>query len=126
MYLDGNRTKDKAWAIAAVVAVHGLLAYALLSGLAMRVSERASDSLDLIDIVIPLPPPPPPPPPDESNKPKGKPSPPNLKAVATPIVAPPTKILAPSPIVAAPVASTGSASSAGASSVANGTCRFGW
>ena len=88
MYLHGNRNKDRIWAIAGVVAVHGLLAYALLSGLAMRVSERASDSLKLVDIVLPLPPPPPPPPPEEASKPKGEPSPPNLKAVPSPVVAP--------------------------------------
>ena len=55
MYLHGNRSKERLWAICGVVAVHGLLAYALLSGLAMRVSERASDSLELVDIVLPLP-----------------------------------------------------------------------
>lgn len=118
MYLHGDRRRDRLWAIAGVVAVHGLLAYALLSGLAMRMSERASDSLKLIDIVIPLPPRPPPPPPQESSKPKGEPSPPNLKAVPSPVVAPPPRVPAPSPIVAAPIASTGSASSAGASNVA--------
>lgn len=118
MYLHGNRSRDRLWAIAGVVAVHGLLAYVFLSGLAMRVSERASESLDLIDIVIPLPPPEEPPPPDEPSKPKGEPSPPNLKATPTPVVAPPPKIPAPSPIVAAPIASTGSAPSAGAASVA--------
>ena len=50
MYLHGDRSRDRLWAIAGVVAIHGLLAYALLSGLALRVSERASDSLDLIDV----------------------------------------------------------------------------
>lgn len=118
MYLHGNRSKDRVWAIAGVVAVHGLLAYALLSGLAMRVSERASGSLKLVEIVLPEPPPPPPPPPEDVSKPKGEPSPPNLKAVPTPVVAPPPRIPAPSPIAAAPVPSTGSAPSAGASNVA--------
>jgi protein TonB len=118
MYLHGDRSRDRLWAIAGVVAIHGLLAYALLSGLALRVSERASDSLDLIDIVIPLPPPEAPPPPDEPSKPKGEPSPPNLKAVPSPVVAPPPKIPTSSSIVAAPVPSTGSAPSAGASNVA--------
>jgi len=118
MYLHGDRNRDRAWAIAGVVAIHGLLAYALISGLAMRVSERASDSLDLIDSVLPLPPLPAPPPPDEPSKPKGEPSPPNLKAVPSPVVALPRVIPAPSPIGAAPVASTGSAPSAGASNIA--------
>lgn len=119
MYIHGDRTKDRVRAIAGVVAVHGLLAFALLSGLAMRASERASDSLKLVDIVVPLPPPPPTVP-AEASKPRGEPSPPNLKAVPSPVVAPPPRIRlpAPSPIVAAPVASTGSAPSAGASSVA--------
>jgi protein TonB len=120
MYLHGDRNRDRIWAIAGVVAVHGLLAYALLSGLATRVSERASDSLKLVDIVLPLPPPPPPPPPAELSKPKGEPSPPNLKTIPSPVVAPPPRIRvpAPSPIVAAPVASTGSAASAGTSNIA--------
>ena len=118
MYLHGNRKKDRLWAIAGVVAVHGLLAYALLSGLAMRVSERASESLKLVDIMQPEPPPPPPPPPEEASKPKGEPSPPNLKAVPTAVVAPPPKIPAPTPIAAAPVPSTGAAPSAGASNIA--------
>jgi len=119
MYLHGDQRRDRIWAIAGVVAVHGLLAYAFLSGLAARVSKQAGDSLKLIDVVIPLPPPPPPPPPPTvSSRPKGEPSPPNLKAVPTPVVAPPPKLPVPSPIVAAPVPSTGSAASAGASNVA--------
>lgn len=118
MYRHGNQTKDRAWALAGVVAVHGLLAYALLSGLGMRMPERASDALKLIDIPEPEPPPPPEPPPEDSSKAAGDPSPPNLRAVPTPVVAPPPRIPAPSPIAAAPVPSTGSAPSAGASSVA--------
>ena len=118
MYLHGDRSRDRIWAIAGVVAVHGALAYALLSGLAMRVAERASDSLTLIDIAEPPVPPPPPPPPLEASKPKGEPSPPNLRAVPSPVVAPPPKIPRPTPVAAAPIASTGSASSAGASNVA--------
>jgi len=118
MYLHGDRTTDRAWAIAGVVAVHALLAFVLLSGLGARVSKQASHSLKLIDVVIPLPPPPPPPVPDKPSKAKDEPSPPNLKAVPSPVVAPPPKIPTPSPIVAAPVASTGSASTAGASSIA--------
>lgn len=119
MYRHGDQTKDRMWAIAGVVAVHSLLAYALLSGLALRVSDRASDSLKLVDIVLPLPPPPPPPPPPkEASKPKGEPSPPNLKAVPTPVVAPPPRIPAPSPVAAAPIPSTGAAPSAGASNIA--------
>ena len=117
MYLHGNQTKDRAWAIAGVVAVHGLLAYALLSGLTMHATQRASDSLKLIDIAEP-PPPPPEPPPKETSRAAGEPSPPNLQAVPTSVVAPPPRIPTPSPIVAAPVPSTASASSAGASSVA--------
>ena len=117
MYLHGDRIRDRAWAIAGVVAVHALLAYVLLSGLALRVSERASDSFDLIDVVIPLPPPPPRPP-EEPSKPKGEASPPNLKTVPSPVVAPPSVVPAPSPIAAAPISSNGSASSSGASSVA--------
>ena len=113
MYRGGHQAKDRAWALTGVVAVHGLLAYALLAGLAMRVSERSSDSLELVEIVLPLPPPPPPPPPKDASKPKGEPSPPNLKAVPTPVVAPPPRIPPRSPIAAAPVPSTGTAPSAG-------------
>lgn len=118
MYFDGDRNKDRAMAIAGALAVNGLLAYGLLSGLAMSVSERTSDSIELIEIVMPLPAPPAPPPADDPSKPKGEPSPPNLKAVPTPVVAPPPRIPVPSPIVSAPIASTGSAPSAGASDLA--------
>ena len=54
-------------------------------------SGRATAS-SLIDIVVPLSPPPPPPAPDEPSKAKGEPSPPNLKAVPSPVVAPPLRI----------------------------------
>jgi protein TonB len=118
MYLHGNNSKDRAWAIAGVIAIHGLLAYALLSGLVTRVSKQANDSLTLIDIAEPNPPPPPPPPPAKASKPKGEPSPPNLKAVPSPVIAPPPRIPHPTPVIAAPVPSTGSAATAGASNVA--------
>jgi protein TonB len=118
MYLHGNNSKDRVWAIVWVVAIHGLLAYALLSGLTTRVSQQPNDSLTLIDIAEPPPPPPPPPPPEKASKPKGEPSPPNLKAVPSPVVAPPPRIPRPTPVIAAPVPSTGRAATAGASNVA--------
>ena len=43
-------------ALAMVVLIHGLLAWALISGLAFRVVERASTELKTFDVIVPAPP----------------------------------------------------------------------
>jgi protein TonB len=113
---------DQAKAVAAVVAVHVLLAVAILTGLNVRMVSEAVDRLKTFDVheVPPLPPKPPPPArkPQPMKKPAGAPAP---KAEASPIVAPPPKLPLPSPIPAAKVAGTGSASSSGAAASGTGT-----
>lgn len=87
-----------------VLALHGLLGYALLTGFqhtALRVIEVRLKVFDL-----PEPPPPPLPKPRPAERPSPAPeaaaSPADLKADPTPVVAPPAMIEVPSPIVAAP------------------------
>jgi periplasmic protein TonB len=114
---------DRAKAIAAVIAVHVALAVAILSGLNVRMVQRAVDHLATIDIKEPPPPPPvqPPPPapkPQQMKKAAGAPAP---KAEPTAVVAPPPKLPVPSPVAAAKVAGTGSAPNAGASTAGTGT-----
>lgn len=122
-YLGTAGRPDKAKAIAAVVLVHAILAIIILSGLNVRMVTRAVERLQTFDIRQPPPPPPVPPPPPQ-RKPKqakleegaaGK------KANPSPIVAPKPRIPIQSPIPAAPVAGTGSATSSGAANYGTGT-----
>src|SRR3954471_5721713 len=114
---------DRAKAIAAVIAVHVALAVAILSGLNVRMVQRAVDHLATIDIKEPPPPPPvqPPPPAPKPQQMKKAAGPPAPKAEPTAIVAPPPKLPVPSPVAAAKVAGTGSAPNAGASTAGTGT-----
>jgi protein TonB len=103
-------------AIAAVIAVHAALAFAILSGLDVRMVSRAVEQLKTFDIREPPPPPPQPPPPpkprpQQAKKPEGAPA---KKAEPSPVVAPQPKLPVPSPIPAAKVAGTGSATTSGA------------
>lgn len=111
-------TQDRIRAAIGVAAFHALLGYALVTGLGYHVVSATSERLTLFD-VAPEPPPPPPlvPAKVESKAPEGAASPANLQAAPAPVVAPPpiVQLEAPPPIVAAPVASTGNDSSAGAS-----------
>jgi periplasmic protein TonB len=113
---------DQAKAVAAVVAVHVLLAVAILAGLNVRMVSEAVDRLKTFDVrEVPPPPVKPPPParkPQPMKKPAGAPAP---RAEPSPIVAPPPKLPLPSPIPAAKIAGTGSASSSGASASGTGT-----
>src|SRR3954451_10742846 len=91
---------DQAKAVAAVVAVHILLAVAILTGLNVRMVSDAVERLKTFD-VREVPPPPPPPParkPQQMKNPAGAPAP---KAAPTPVVAPQPKLPLPSPIPAA-------------------------
>jgi protein TonB len=116
---------DKAKAIAAVVAVHIALAFAILSGLNVGMVRQAVDQLTTIDIRQPPPPPPkvqpaskPTPHPQAARKPEGAPA---KKAEPTPIVAPQPRLPIPYPLPAAKVAGTGSAETSGASTAGTGT-----
>lgn len=114
---------DKVKAIAAVIAVHAALAFAIFTGLNVKMVKGAVESLKTFDIREPPPPPPQPPPPpkprlQQSRKPQGAPA---RKAEPSPIVAPPPRLPLPSPIPAAKVAGTGSASTSGAAASGTGT-----
>ena len=115
---------DQAKAIAAVVAVHVVLAFVILSGLKGGVLRTAVESLTTIDIREPPPPPPVQPPPKPAPKPQPVKKPEGAearKAQPTPIVAPKPKLAVPSPIPAATVAGTGSSANSGAGLAGNGT-----
>ncbi len=96
--------RQRARSIAAAVAIHVALGYALISGLGASVVEQASESLKTFTIQdppAPPPPPPPPPPPEVAPKPdakeEGAAAPPSLKAKASPIKAPEPIIKVPIP-----------------------------
>jgi len=113
---------DQAKAITAVAAVHLALAFVILTGLNVRSVSEAVERLKTFNLVQPPPPSPPPPPrrrPHEAvKKSEGAAA---KKAEPSPVVAPPPRIAAPSPLPAAKVAGSGSASTSGASSSGNGT-----
>jgi protein TonB len=114
---------DRAKAIAAVVAVHAALAFIIVSGLNVRDVSRAVEQLKTFNLTQPPPPPRVPPPakprPQQVvKKPQGAPA---KKAEPSPIVAPPTPLPVQSPIPAAKVARSGSASTSGAGTSGSGT-----
>lgn len=114
---------DQAKAIVAVAAVHVLLAAVILTGLSVRMVNRAVEQLTTITVKE-LPPPPPVPPPKPAPRPsKAKKAAGALapKATPTPVVAPPAKLPVPPPIPAAKVAGSGSATSSGAATSGTGT-----
>lgn len=95
-----------------------LLALALILGLRVAMQPAPVGIMRLVNLA-PEPPAPPPPVPERrrSTRPEGEPSPPNLRARPTEIVAPPPALPMPSPLPAAPIAGPGSAPSAGAADV---------
>ena len=108
MYRSDLTNRDKSGAMAAVIAIHAGLAFALLqmSGqIELPVAEEALEVFDLDEIIPPPPPPPPPPQQAQQPKPKEKEggSAPNIKSQATPIVDPKPRIELP---VKPPVAVT--------------------
>jgi protein TonB len=113
---------ERAKAIAAVVAVHAALAAIILAGLNVRVVSHVVEQLKTFDIRVPPPPPPlPPPPATRPNKMKKAEGAPAKKAEASPVVAPPPRIPVQSPIPAARIAGTGSATTSGAGTSGTGT-----
>jgi len=113
---------DQAKAIAAVAAVHLGLAAAILTGLNVRMVGQAVEVLKTFNIREPPPPPPEPPPPPASKAQKARleEGAAGKKAEPTPVVAPKPRIPAPSPIPAAPIAGTGSATRSGAANYGTG------
>lgn len=113
---------DKAKAIAAVIAVHVVLAAAILSGLNVRIVSHAVEQLKTFDILQPPPPPSKPPPPTpRPARARLEEGAAGKKAEPSPVVAPAPRIPAQSPLPAAPVAGTGSGSTAGAATSGTGT-----
>ena len=109
-------SRDRARSAAATAAIHVALGVVFLTGLAIKPEKRTDDSLKTFDVEQPSPPPP-----VTETRPiaKSAPAPAGLKADPSPIVAPPARLPSRQPVVAAPVAGTGSSANAGAA--ANGT-----
>lgn len=114
---------DRAKAIAAVAAVHVALAAAILTGLNVQMVKQAVERLKTFDIREPPPPPPEPPPPPQPRPKQAKldEGAAGKKADPTPIVAPKPRVPVESPIPAAPIAGTGSATRTGAATYGTGT-----
>ncbi|MES2753877.1 MAG: energy transducer TonB [Pseudomonadota bacterium] len=113
--------RDRVVSALGVALIHAALGWALLTGLGVSVPSVVEEQLALFDVTLPQPTPVVPPPDRAQRAPErsGRASPPNLKSVATPIVAPPPVIpFPPPPIVAAPVARDGDDPTAGAAPVA--------
>ena len=114
---------DRIKALAAVIAFHAALGAAILSGLDVRSVETSIERLRTFDIIEPPAPPPPPPPARQAERAREEEGAAGRKAEPTPVVAPKPAIVVPAktPVVAAPVAGTGSAPSAGAALSGPGT-----
>ena len=78
-YLQHSNWRERPGAVAAVIALHGLVGYALVTGLSFSQIIKAIDNPDAVDVVVPLDPPPPPP--EDTTKP-------DLKVIENPVVAP--------------------------------------
>lgn len=120
-YRETPTPTDRAKAIIAVAAIHAGLALMILSTARVAPQIAGQPWTQLIDVALP-PPPPPPPPVDRHPKARQQEGEAGKKAVPSPVVAPPPKIVLPakSPLPAAPVAGTGSATSAGAANAGAG------
>jgi protein TonB len=121
MYRPTLNNRDRTGVIAAVIAIHAGLAFALLnmSGRIDLIPEQAD--LQIFDVNQPQPPPPvviqevr-----EKAPEKEGEASPPNLKSVATPVVRPKPKIEVPAPpvITASPTPNQGAAPTQGAAPV---------
>lgn len=120
MQLTIRRGDGRIGSVAGVAAIHAVLGYALIVGLGVQASRAATEGLKLFNINVPAPAPEPVPESAPSQAAEGAASPPNLKAEASPVVAPEPKIRLQSPptITAAPRPALGMDRSAGAADVA--------
>jgi protein TonB len=120
-YRSDLKAQDKGGAIAAVIAVHALLLFALLH-MSGRIDLGDPESVIRVFDVTQTPPPPPPPAQKQQPKPKekeGGSAPKNIKSEATPVVAPKPKIETPpvQKIAATETPRQGTAPTQGASDV---------
>lgn len=85
-YADQKMSAGRIWSIIIVALLHAILGYAFVSGLAMRVIEKAREDLKTFDVEEPPPPEeePPPPPPDQPTQPPPISAPPVLNRVQNP------------------------------------------
>lgn len=120
-YRGSAETADKTKAIAAALFVHAGLAALILTGLHVRAVRQGADPLKTFDIDAPEPPPPPPPQQQVAERATEAAGAAGKKAVATAIVAPRVEPMIQPRIVAAPVAATGNAPTAGAARSGTGT-----
>jgi protein TonB len=124
MYRSDLDRRDKGGAIAAVIAVHAALLFALLHMSGKIDLGDPQSVLRVFDVGQPPPPPPPPPPPQQRRQPRpkekeGGSAPKNIKSEATPVVAPKPKIETPpvQKIAATETPRQGAAQTQGASDV---------
>lgn len=115
---DPHGNSDRLKSAIGVALIHGLLGYALLTGLGTKVVRSAGDALKVFDIPATAPPPPVEKAAPADGEAEGAASPQNLKASPSPVVTPPPEIRldVPPPIAAAPAPALASDTSAGASS----------
>lgn len=124
MRMEQQKNRERVKAAVAVGALHALLAYAFISGLAFEVAEQAGESLNVFDVTEP---PQPPPPPEEASTPDPSPAP-RPEAAAAPesteaVVVPEPEVwfaIAPN-IQTAPAAGTGDVPGPGTGSGGEGT-----
>jgi periplasmic protein TonB len=121
-YRSDLNTRDKGGAIVAVVAIHALLLLALMHLSGKAELPDTQSVLRVFNVIQPPPPPPPPPPQMQRAKPKEKPggsAPKNIRSEATPVAAPPPRIVLPPlpQIAASETPRQGTASTQGASNV---------
>jgi periplasmic protein TonB len=99
MYRSDLNSRDKGSAIAAVIAIHAALLFALLN-MSGKLDIAGQQSVLRVFNLRDVPPPPPPPPPQQREQPRpkqkeGGSAPKNIRSEATPVVAPKPKIVTP-------------------------------
>lgn len=121
MYASGLKARDRGGALAAVIAVHAVLAFAFLNMSGTLNQGEDQPDLAVFDVETIDPPPPIEEVRQERNAPEeeGEASPPNIRSQATPVVAPEPEIRLPvqSPVVASPTPNEGTAPTQGAADV---------
>jgi protein TonB len=125
VYRSDLNTRDKSGAIAAVIAIHAALLFAVLhrwGDVIADVPSAAMKVFDVREVPPPEPEPPPPPPPrqQQQSKPKleeGGAAPANIRSRATTVVAPTPRIALPTPVPATETPRQGSDPTQGAADV---------
>ena len=110
-------------AIVAAGCLHAGVLWLLVDNMGLDMTRRLDEAMQVVEIGPPPPPPivpPPPPPPKRSKQPDSEGAPPNLRSVATPVVAPPpiVRLPVPPPITATETPGIGAQATAGNAEVA--------